>query len=95
MASDSELLTQFSSATKGITNESLVGAHVVERKVVPEGHIYRAYVLTRLPVGRANQLLMQKLQSREALYTRFRATEAYADLEAESQRYAASQGQQN
>jgi hypothetical protein len=95
MASDSELLTQFSSATKGITNESLVGAHVVERKVVPEGHIYRAYVLMRLPVGRANQLLMQKLQSREALYTRFRATEAYADLEAESQRYAASQGQQN
>ena len=95
MASDSELLTQFSSATKAIANETLVGAHVVERRVVPEGHVYRAYVLMRLPIGRANELLTQKLRSSEALYTRFRATEAYAELDAELQRYEASRAEQN
>jgi hypothetical protein len=95
MASDSELLTQFSSATKAITSETLVGAHVVERRVVPEGDVYRAYVLIRLPIGRANELLTQKLRSREALFTRFRATEAYAELDAELQRYEALRAQQN
>jgi hypothetical protein len=95
MASDSELLTQFSSATKAIANETLVGAHVVERQVVPEGHVYRAYVLMRLPIGRANELLTQKLRSSEALYTRFRATQAYAELDAELQRYEARRAEQN
>jgi AraC-like DNA-binding protein len=95
MASDSELLTQFSSATKAITSETLVGAHVVERRVVPEGDVYRAYVLMRLPIGRANELLTQKLRGREALFTRFRATEAYAELDAELQRYEALRAEQN
>ena len=95
VAFDSELLTQFSSTTKAITSETLVGAHVAERRVVPEGHVYRAYVLMRLPIGRANELLMQTLSSQEALYTRFRATEAYADLDAELQRYEAWQAEQN
>jgi len=86
---DSKLLTQFSSATKAITSETLVGAHVVKRHVVPEGHVYRAYVLVQLPIGRANELLMQKMCSSEALYTRFRASEAYTEIDNELQRYEA------
>ena len=95
MDDDDRNLTTFSSTTKAITSETLVGAHVAERRVVPEGHVYRAYVLMRLPIGRANELLMQTLSSQEALYTRFRATEAYADLDAELQRYEAWQAEQN
>lgn len=89
MASDSELLTQFSSATKTITSETITGARIVERVVVPEGKVYRAYVLLQLPIGQANEQLMQKLRSNQALYTRFRATEAYAELDSELQRYEA------
>lgn len=89
MATDSELLTQFSSATKAIADETLVGARVAERAVQPEGDVYRAYVLMQLPVGRANELLLQKLQSHSAIYTRFRATQAYGELDAELKRYEA------
>lgn len=90
MAVDSQLLTQFSSATKAIADQALIGAHVAERVVRPEaGDIYRVYVLVQLPIGRANELLMQKLASDGVLYTRFRATQAYAELDPELQRCAA------
>ena len=87
MAFDSQLLTQFSSATKAITDETLIGTRIVERVVVPEGNVYRAYVLMQLPIGRANELLMQKIRGDRALHTRFRATEAYAELDDELRRY--------
>ena len=89
MATDSQLLTQFSSATKAIADETLVGAHVVERVAQPEGDVYRAYVLMQLPIGRANELLLQQLQNQSAVYTRFRATQAYDELDAELKRYEA------
>ena len=95
MAVDSQLLTQFSSATKAITSETLTGAHVIERLVVPEGNVYRAYVLMQLPIGHANELLMQKLRSNQAVYTRFRATEGYTALDDELQRYEAWRSEQD
>lgn len=91
LASDSEFLTQFSSATKATTDETLVGARIDQQKVVPEGNVYRAYVLMRLPIGAANQLLMDKLSSHQNVYTRFRATQAYADLDAEIEKYRQQQ----
>ena len=81
LASNSEFLTQFSSATKAVTDETLVGAHLSRRQVRPEGNVYRAFVLLSLPIGQANQLLMQKLQASDSLYTRFRATEAFGELD--------------
>ena len=80
---NSELLTQFSSATKAVTNETLVGAAVDRQKLIPEKKIYRAYVLMSLPIGEANQLLMDKITANQNLYTRFRATEAFDALNAE------------
>lgn len=81
LASNSEFLTQFSSATKAVTNETLVGARLSQRQMRPEDSVYRAFVLLSLPIGQANQLLMQKLKASDSLYTRFRATEAYDGLE--------------
>ena len=83
LAEDSELLTQFSSATKGVTDETLVGARMDQREFFPEKGIYRAYVLMSLPIGAANQLLMDKIRANQALYTRFRATQAFEELDSE------------
>ena len=85
LAADSQLLSEFSSVTKSLVDETLVGVRVAHRKIVTEGNIYRAYVLMELSLGEANQMLLGKLQSNEALLTRFRATQAYADLETELQ----------
>lgn len=83
LENDSELLTQFSSATKAVTQETLVGAKVDKREVLPEKDIYRAYVLMALPIGEANRQLMAKIKADQNLHTRFRATKAYEELDAE------------
>jgi hypothetical protein len=83
MEEDSQLLSQFNSATKAVTDQSMSGARVDRQELVSERQIYRAYVHMSLPIGRANQLLMDKIRSNQQLYTRLRATQAYADLDRE------------
>ena len=80
---DSELLQQFTSATKSVTSQTLNGSRLEQQQILPERGIYRAYVLMSIPIGDANQQLMQKIQENKNLYTRFRATEAFAKLDAE------------
>ena len=81
MDQDSELLSQFSSATKVVTDQSMSGARVNKQQLNSENKIYRAYVQMSLPIGQANQLLMDRIRSNQQLYTRLRATQAYADLD--------------
>ena len=92
MAVDSQLLTEFSSATKAVVDETLVGARVVKRRLMPERNVYRAYVLMQLPIGEANTVLLRKLKSDEALYTRFRASRAYAELDEQVRRHSETAG---
>ena len=92
LAEDSELLTQFSSATKAVTNETLVGAAVDQQKLIPENRIYRAYVLMKLPIGKANKLLLDRIAANQNLYTRFRATEAFDALNKELEAFEAQEG---
>jgi hypothetical protein len=80
---DSELLQQFSSATKSVTSQTLNGSRMDQQQILPERGIYRAYVLMSIPIGDANRQLMQKIQENKNLYTRFRATEAFTELDAE------------
>lgn len=83
LTGDSQLLSQFSDATKVVTKQTLVGARVKEQKILPESGIYRAYVLMTLPLGEANQLLMDKIKANQEMYTRFRATQAFEELDKE------------
>ena len=92
MAADSQLLTEFSSVTKAVVDETLVGARMVKRRLMPERNVYRAYVLMQLPVGEANHVLLRKLKSDEALYTRFRASQAYAELDEQVRQYRETAG---
>ena len=80
---DSELLQQFTSVTKSVTSQTLNGSRVVESKVLVESGIYRAYVLMSLPIGEANRQLMQEIRENKNLYTRFRATQAFEELDKE------------
>lgn len=87
LSNQSTLLSQFSSATKAVTDETLAGVRTRRTSAREEGDVYRAYVLAELPLAQANKLLLGRLQNQQEMYTRFRATEAYADLDAELQRY--------
>ena len=80
---DSELLQTFTSVTKSVASQTLNGSRVVESKVLVESGIYRAYVLMSLPIGEANRQLMQEIRENKNLYTRFRATQAFEELDKE------------
>jgi hypothetical protein len=82
----SELLQQFTTATKAVTSQTLMGARTNEKKLASESGLYRAYVLMSLPIGEANQQLMSKIQANKTLYTRFRGTKAFDELNEELQK---------
>lgn len=88
---DSELLEQFTSATKVVTKQTLNGARTDQQELIPEKGIYRAYVLMSLPIGAANQLLMDKVKANDKLYTRFRATKAFDELNKELEAFEKDQ----
>lgn len=93
LGDDSGLLSQFSSATKAVASQTLEGARVAQQELRDEKGVYRAYVLMDLPLGQANRLVLEKLKRNQDLYTRFRATQAYGELDQEMQKAGQQAGQ--
>jgi hypothetical protein len=89
-ATNSELVDQFTTAYKLVSTQTLNGTRAKEQKVVPGEGSYRAYILMEMPVGEANRALMAKLSAQQAVYTRFRSTEAFKELNAELEKYEAA-----
>jgi len=63
------------------------GSRMKDRKTLQDGSMWRAFVMMELPIGAANETLMQEIKKNKELYTRVRATDAYKDLDAEVQKY--------
>ena len=92
---DTELLEQFTSTTKIVTSEMIHGATEEEKEIHKlENGTFRVYVLMSLPIGEANAALMAKIQANKNLYTRFRASQAFEELDKEIKAYEAKQGGQ-
>lgn len=79
----SEFIQHFSSASKLVTDEMLRGSHIEKKEIQPEKGIYRAYVLMRLPLGKANKMLLDEIKKNKELYNQFRFTKMYEELEKE------------
>ncbi len=80
---DAQLLTSFTSASKTVASTSLSGAKTKQRDVKQDGNMFRAYVLMEYNVA---QSMVSQLKKEEQLYTRFRATQTYKELEDEAQK---------
>ncbi|MEW6686095.1 MAG: hypothetical protein AB1393_07820 [Candidatus Edwardsbacteria bacterium] len=91
---DAELLQQFTQVTKTVVSTVLNGCRMINSKVVRDGEMWRAYVLMEYPVGAANQAFVQQLKANEKLYTRFRSTQAFKELEEEVAKYEEFKKQQ-
>lgn len=90
LGAQSELLDQFSQTYKLVVSQELIGIRAKEQKVIPGDGVFRAYMLMQLPLGEANKALMTKLAAQQALYTRFRATQAFKDMNEEIEKYERS-----
>ena len=92
---ESELLEQFTSVTKTVTSETLHGVQEEEKETQSlEDGRFRVYVLMSLPIGAANQAMLAKLKANEHLYTRFRATQAFEELDAEVKAFEAERAKE-
>lgn len=93
LGADAELLDQFRTAYRGVVNQTLNGSRVGRQEIRNNGVTYRAYVLVEMPIGAANQALMQRIRSNERMFTRFRAAQAFEDLDRQVKAYEESQRQ--
>lgn len=85
----SQLLDQYTQAYKSVVSQTLYGSRSRQQSVRPEADMYRAVVLMELPVGEMSKKLLEQIRAQEQLYTRFRASEVFKELDAEVQRYDA------
>jgi hypothetical protein len=84
---DAELLGMFTQVSKSVVSDSLTGSRVTKQQLGKEGKIYRAYIMVEMPIGEANAKFVEKIRAQERLYTRFRASEAFEELDQEVQKY--------
>lgn len=84
---DAEFLEMETDVSKSVVSETLVGCKAKQQKILKENTLYRAYVLMELPIGAANQALLSKIKENERMYTRYRATQAFDELEQEVEEY--------
>ena len=84
---NSELLSQFTQATKVIVSKELTGSRVKEKKFIKDGSNWRTYVLMEYPIGAAQKAFLNKIKDNNQLYTRFRSTDAMKEMEADVEKY--------
>ncbi|MBK6489756.1 MAG: LPP20 family lipoprotein [Gemmatimonadetes bacterium] len=83
----SQLLDQYTQAYKAVVSQTLYGSRARQQTLRTEGDVYRAVVLMELPIGEMSKRLLEQLRAQEQLYTRFRSSEVFKELDAEVQRY--------
>lgn len=84
---ETQLLSQFTSVTKSVVSNVLRGVKVKQQQIKKEGNVFRAYVLMEMPIGAASEDLLNKIKKQQEMYTRFRATQAFKELEDEVDKY--------
>ncbi|WP_251980237.1 LPP20 family lipoprotein [Salinibacter ruber] len=77
-----EMRQQFVETQKTVTSRVLRGTSAAEKEVVQKGNgTYRAFVLMEMPIGKAAKELMSKVKQNDEMYTRFRASQAFKEME--------------
>ena len=92
---DAQLLQMFTQAEKTVVDETLTGSKVKNQKIVRDGNLWRSYVLVEYPIGAANEALMQQIKNNNQMYTRFRASQTFKELQDEVDKYEKYKQEQN
>ena len=87
---DAQLLQMFTQAEKSVVSSTLNGSRVKYQKMMKDGNLWRSYILIEYPIGAANEALMKQIESNSEMYTRFRATQAFKDLDESVKNYESS-----
>ncbi len=93
-ANNAQLLDMFTQASKTVVSTSLSGSRVSKQKTLKDGSNWRAYALVEYPIGAANEALMLQIKNNEQMYTRFRASQTFKELDDEVKKYEEFKKQQ-
>jgi hypothetical protein len=89
-----EMRQQFVETQKTVTSRVLRGTSAAEKEVVQKGNgTYRAFVLMEMPIGKAAKELMSKVEQNGEMYTRFRASQAFKEMQEAIEEYEQEQEQ--
>jgi hypothetical protein len=90
---DSEVNEAFSAVTKTVASKVLKGAIVKKTKIVkdPKTNKYITGVVMAIDTKTVNNSLLDEMKSKPKLYERFRASQAYKDLDKEMEKFEKEQ----
>ena len=83
LGEDAQLLQQFTSATKIVVSTSISGSKIEKQIPKKEDTGFRAYVLVSYPSINSTKNLVEEIKKEELLYTRFRESQIFKELETE------------
>ena len=86
MGEDAELRATTTAASKSLVSEIISGCRTVKNEVRQEGTKYRAFVRMQMSVNVIKTALVSKIKQNGDMYTQFRASEGFKELEAEVQK---------
>lgn len=89
-----EFMTMTTNVSKQVVSEVISGTEVVKKEVSQKGNVFHAYVLMRMPIGEANSALMARIKANQNLYTRYRASQAFKELNDDVEKYEKFKRQQ-
>ena len=84
---DGEFLQMATDVSKTVTSMVTTATSVVEQKVERVDGGYRIYALMAMPIGDANAAIVNRIKAQQNLYTRFRTSQAFTELEADVENY--------
>lgn len=84
---DTQLLEQFTEATKAVTSQVLTGLRPMKLEVKENNGEYHAYVMMEMNIAASADALAKKIKQQEQLYTRMRSTETLQRLEEEASKF--------
>ena len=93
-ATNPEINQLYSSTTKIVVSTQLTGSRIRESKYKEKKGNYQAVVLVEYPIGDANAALVEQIKKNQTLYTQFRASEGFKELEVEVEKYEQFKKQQ-
>ncbi|MBT3168893.1 MAG: hypothetical protein HN952_05810 [Candidatus Cloacimonetes bacterium] len=86
LGEDAELNSFFNSTTKVITSQVLNGSRLYKNGYAREGQLFRSFVIMLMDDSFAEQFV-NKVKNNQQIYQRFRASEAFNDMEADIEKF--------
>lgn len=84
---NSELISQFTQATKTVVSTELYGSKITKRKIIKDGYNWKVFVLAEYPIIHANEALLNKIVDNNNLYLQLKNSEVFKELNNEVKQY--------